>query len=534
MNKLELAQRGWSLARGLRWIVRNPVTLDEARRVVADEVRRRDERLLTVLDELVWPFPRSPTHQLLVHAGVEPGDLRALVADRGVEGALEALRDAGVYVAYEEYQGKVEARRGSATFSFSPADFFNPVTAGDYMATTGGSRGAGTPVELSFTWQRRQGMKGPILRAMAGVQGARTAIWLPVFPSAAGFGAVMKNAAGGQIADRWFSQVPTDVGGIASHKQLANRFLPMLQTLARTGLPSPEHVPNDDPEPVVRWLQATLARDGMAILNGYASSMVAAARWAAERGIDLTGTMCTPSSEPVTAGKLAALRAAGMRPFGQYAFVPEGIMGMQCPHCDDEDYHLWGNELALVTRTRPRDDGTLVPAYLWTSLVEEAPRVMLNVENDDFGGVRHDVDCGCELGRLGLSTRLHGIRGMSKVVAAGITLESDELDRLVELELPARAGGGPGDYQLVEDEGPDGTRVSLRVHPRLGDVDAGALLDAVRRVLAGSDNGVLAEKVWMPGGALRILHEPPAATRAGKTLAYERLGAPTAAATPIP
>jgi hypothetical protein len=56
----------------------------------------------------------------------------------------------------------------------------------------------------------------------------------------------------------------------------------------------------------------------------------------------------------------------------------------------------------------------------------------------------------------------------------------------------------------------------------------------VREVLARSDNGVLAEKVWMPGGALRILSEAPAATRAGKTLAYERLGAPAASGTPIP
>ena len=129
---------------------------------------------------------------LLEHAGLAAGDVRQLVADRGLEGALGVLRDAGVYVSYEEYLGKQPARRGSATFDFSPPEFFNPVTEADFMGSTGGSRSSGTPVEMSFTYERRQAVLRSLQYQEFGLIGAPGAIWLPVFPSSAGFGAVLK------------------------------------------------------------------------------------------------------------------------------------------------------------------------------------------------------------------------------------------------------------------------------------------------------------------------------------------------------
>lgn len=520
-----MARRGFTVARGLRGLVRQPVTLAESRAVVAAEVRERGPRFLASLDRLVWPVARSPIRRLLEHAGIEAGDLARLVEDTGLDGTLEALRDAGVYVAYEEYHGRSEARRGSATFSFEPADFFNPLTKADYLATTGGSRSEGTPVELSFAWQRRQGLQRPLQAEMAGCLGAPLAVWLPVFPSAAGFGAVMKSTAGGNRPERWFSQVPTDLRGITTHKQIANRFLPALNALTRAGMPGPEHVPTSDPAPVVTWLQDALGRTGKAAITGYASSLTALARHALDHGVDLTGVVAYPASEPVTTGKLTTMRAAGMAPFPMYAFVPEGTMGVHCQHCEDEEYHLWGQDLAVVSRRRSRGDGTDVDAFLWTSLALEAPRVMVNVENDDYGTIQRDLPCPCPLGQMGLTTRLSRIRGISKVVAAGISLDGEVFDALTELALPARLGGGPGDFQFVEDDGDAGTSVTLRIHPRLGDIDHHAARNAVRDALADSDNGVLADSVW-GADRLRIDRAAPLATKAGKILAFERLAVP--------
>jgi hypothetical protein len=520
-----MARRAVGMARGLRALVREPVTVPAAEAVVTDEVARRGPRFLASLDRLVWPYPSSPTRRLLTHAGYEPADVARLVTDEGLVPALEHLRDAGVYVSYEEYHGRIDARRGSATFSFSPPDFFNSVQEADYLATTGGSRSTGTPVELSFAWQRRQGVQRAIQFDRAGVRGAPTAIWLPVFPSAAGFGAVMKTTAGGNRPERWFSQVPVDLEGISSHKQLANKFLPALSALARAGLPSPRYVPTSDPEPVVRWLVDALHRNGVAALTGYASSLTAAARWASEHGIALDGVVAYPSSEPVTIGKLAAMRAAGMRPYPTYAFTPEGTMALSCDECDDEEYHLWDHELAVIARRRTRGDDTEVDALLLTSLAAEAPRVLVNVENDDYGVVRPDVDCSCGLAALGLRTRISNIRGISKVVAAGISLDGEVFDRLVERELPDRVGGGAGDYQFVEREGSSGTTMSLRVHPDV-DLNEEHLRDAVDAVLRTTDNGVLAAAVWERNGGLSIERSAPLVTKAGKTLSFERIGDP--------
>lgn len=528
-----MARRAIGVARGLRRITAEPVVIDEARRTVAEEVAHRADRFLASLDALVWPYPQSPAGLLLAAAGVEDGDLRALLHEHGLLGGLEHLRDLGVYVAYEEAQGRQPVVRGSTRFDIDPASFFNPIVPADYLATTGGSRSKGTPVELSFRWQRRQGAQRAIQHDMAGTPGAPTAVWLPVFPSAAGFGAVMKQAAGGNRPERWFSQIPVDLSGIESHKQLANRAIPALNALARTGLPSPEHVPSSDPEPVVRWMVDAVERSGAAAIAGYATSITAAARWATEHGVRLDGVVAFPASEPVTSGKLAAMRASGMEALPAYAFVPEGTMAIGCPSFGDEEYHVWDQDLAVVTRRRDRGDGTEVDALCWTSLAIEAPRVLLNVENDDFGRLEHDVDCGCPLGELGLRTRLSDIRGMSKVVAAGISIDGSTFDHLCEELLPARIGGGPGDYQFVEDDTHGSTVIQLRIRPTVGIIDIDAALRIVRAEIERDEFGVLASSVWGDDGHVRVVRTEPIVTRAGKQLAFERLS-PTTRTAPTP
>jgi hypothetical protein len=510
--------------RGLRRLVRHPVPYEVARDTVRSDLANRESLLLRSLDELVLPFPSSPTRQLLEVAGIERGDVARLLDDHGLDGALGVLRDAGVYVAYEEYQGHVPATRGSATLEFSPPAFFNPVQRADFLGATGGSRGAPTQLELSFAYERRQAMLRLLQYELYGVRKAPTATWAPVFPSAAGFGATVKAAAAGNAPERWFSQVAAVTEGVTSHKRRFNQVFPALNAIARTGLPVPEHVPTSSASVVVDWFQDALRRDGRALIGGYASSITAAARYAIDHGIDLTGVVAMPASEPVTTAKLNVMRAAGMRPCPLYAFMPEGGIAIGCPHTPDETYHLWDHDLAAITRRRQRSDGLDIDAFVWTSLSREAPRVMLNVENDDYGRItRDDQPCECLLGQLGVRTRISDVRGVSKVVAAGITLEGELFDEIVEHALPARLGGGPGDYQFVEDELDGRARVTLRVHPDVGAIDESAAIATVLDVLRKTDNGVLAAEVWSPAGVLRVQREVPLLTPAGKCLSYERV-----------
>ncbi len=268
-----------------------------------------------------------------------------------------------------------------------------------------------------------------------------------------------------------------------------------------------------------------LRRAGGAALTGYASSLTAAARWASEHHIDLTGVAAFPASEPVTEGKVAVMRAAGMEPHPMYAFTPEGTVALQCPHCVGEEYHVWDQDVAVVSRRRPRGDGGEVEALLWTSLATEAPRVLVNVENDDYGTIRRDVECSCSLAELGLRTAVADIRGMSKVVSAGISLDGELFDHLAEVVLPARLGGSAGDYQFVEQESGGSTVVALRVHPRVGEVDPSAAERALQAALGDSDNGVLAAAVWRSQGGLQVERTEPLVTAAGKVLSFDRLRA---------
>lgn len=113
--------------------------------------------------------------------------------------------------------------------------------------------------------------------------------------------------------------------------------------------------------------------------------------------------------------------------------------------------------------------------------------------------------CGCPLQARGWTTHLQAIRSPDKLSPGGMTLMDADLVRAPEHVLPRRYGGGPTDYQLVEDEGEGGRlRLRLLVHPAVGPLDASAVaatfLDAI-----GTGSGVerLTGLVWREAGLQR-------------------------------
>jgi hypothetical protein len=161
----------------------------------------------------------------------------------------------------------------------------------------------------------------------------------------------------------------------------------------------------------------------------------------------------------------------------------------------------------------PRD------ALLISSIRKTAPLILLNVSMGDRANlVRRD--CGCGLERIGWSTHLHTIRSFEKLTAGGITFFDTDVIRVLEEVLPKRFGGGPTDYQLVEEEAPSGNPcLRLLVDPSIGPVDdavvADAFLDAIG---AGSGGPRVAELVWREAGVLQVERREPERTRSGKIL----------------
>jgi hypothetical protein len=489
----------------------------------------REARFLDALDQLVWSTPSSPYLPLLAHAGVEAGDLRSLVATDGLEGALEQLRDSGVYVSYEEYMGAEPIRRGSLELDVDPTSFFGPGDRDELFARTGGTRsGSGSPVSVSFAQKKSTGGQTLLREAAEGSPpGTPTAIWHPCLPSAAGLLLVLSMVAAGRPPERWFSQIPTTMAGVPASKRVTNLLLPLVGRFAGMRLPGPRYAPNDAPEPVLRWCLDALARTGSARLRTYPSSAVMLANAAIAQGARLDGLVVTMTGEPATIGRRRAVEATGARTATSYGFMQGGAIASSCIHETAERYHLFDGRFAVIGRPRERNDGVLVDAFLWTSLSATPRAVMINVENDDYGTITREAQpCSCLWGQLGSMTSIRDIRGMTKVVAGGVTVAGEVLERLVDQVLPATVGGTPLDYQFAELDADDRGLLALRVDPRLGALDEAAVLDVVVRELEQKEMGRLASAVWVPGASIKILRAPAVAAPSGKTLPFEPLHQP--------
>jgi hypothetical protein len=144
--------------------------------------------------------------------------------------------------------------------------------------------------------------------------------------------------------------------------------------------------------------------------------------------------------------------------------------------------------------------------------------MMLNVESDDYGVVE-ERDCGCPIGELGLRLHLHAIRSYEKLTSEGMNFVGTELLALVEEILPGRFGGGPADYQLVEQEVDGLPKVSVVVSPRIGPVDDTAVASTVLEAL-GSGPGYrdMMARLWRDGDTLRVERREPHQTGQAKIL----------------
>jgi len=143
----------------------------------------------------------------------------------------------------------------------------------------------------------------------------------------------------------------------------------------------------------------------------------------------------------------------------------------------------------------------------------------MNVSLGDQAELTHRT-CGCPLEGLGWTSHLQSIRSYEKLTAGGMTLLDADVIRVLEEELPARFGGGPIDYQLVEDEGPDGAaRVRLLIHPRVGPLDEREVVDLVLGTIGrGSGAARVLALNWRNAGILQAERRVPLAPSNGKVL----------------
>ena len=124
---------------------------------------------------------------------------------------------------------------------------------------------------------------------------------------------------------------------------------------------------------------------------------------------------------------------------------------------------------------------------------------------------------------MGWTEHLEEVRSFEKLTPEGGTFLGSTLVSLVEEMLPAQFGGDLTDYQLLEQEDPEGfTRLSVLVHPRLGPIDEDAIRERVEQTLAPA--GWPITRVYREAGTLRVHRTAPMMTTAVKVMPLHHLG----------
>jgi hypothetical protein len=496
------------------------MTPEQARGILLDRLGSRETNFLRSVERGVYANPRSPYGALLRRAGCEAGDLRAMVSRDGVEGALRALREEGVYVTFEEFKGQHPIVRGELSIGARPEDFDNPSFERYYQVSTGGSTGGGRRVLMDLEYLSARVPMQLMVDEVHGLLGVPGAIWFEI-PPGNGLDSVLLRVPYGNVPRRWFTPV---LGGRDAPDwkfRVATRGIVETARFCGAPIPRPQHVPLDRADIIARWAAETLRSDGRCVVRGHVSKMLRVAVAARELGLDLTGATLSGGGEPPTAAKVRQITATGARFLANYYFTEVGPVGFGCTNAvDPNDQHLLLDHLAMIQA--PRDVpgfGVTVEPFCFTTLLPTAPKLLLNVEIDDYGVVETRA-CGCPWHELGLTTHVREIRSFRKLTGEGVTLIGSDMERILEDELPSRFGGSPLDYQLVEEEDDRGfTRLTLLVDPRLDLHDEGAVVTAVLASLqARGAAAQMSQAIWRQAGSLRIRRETPRATARGKLM----------------
>jgi hypothetical protein len=508
-------------ASGLPAFLEDRLSAERCRELVRQRLHAREDNFLRLLERGIYGQPRSPFRALLVRAGAEYGDVAALVRADGVEGALGRLYDDGVYVTYEEFKGLRPVERPGLSLSVASTDFDNPLYLPAYTAANTGSSGVTRRVRLDFDALAMNATYDSFIHDLFGVHGRPFGLWLPVPPSLIGLANVLRTAKLGKTVERWFSQNPLDPRAGSLKDYLLTKYTVAACRRYGVAFPAPEHVPLAEAHVVAEWLAEKRSLGTPALFSaGSPSAGVRICLAARERGLDISGTVFRFTGEPYTEGKAQVVAEAGCRATSVYSATELNLIGVGCPAPEQPDeVHFAADRLAVLQRRRGvGSNGASVGALLFTTLHPGCPKLTLNVEMDDYA-VLTRRDCGCPAQQLGFDHHLHTIRSHAKLTSAGTTFLGSELHTLVEQTLPARFGGAPTDYQLVEEERDGLPEVVIVVSPRVGEVDERALvasvLDGVRR---GAAYHRMMAGFWRDGETLRVVRREPHSTHSAKIL----------------
>jgi len=510
------------LAFNLRGFLSSTINVEESKQTVTAGLRNRERNLLNLVQKGIYQNPKSPYTKLLQMAGCEYGDMESLVNKEGIEATLKKLLAEGVYLSWEEFKGKKEVVRGGRHFQFRETDFDNPFLVSHFEASSSASRSAGTRVMMNLDRFSYQANHAAVAFAARGILGSPILLWMPILPSGAGLVAVLWAAKMSNLPRRWFSPVEARAIKPALAKRLATYYVVYASRLFGAAFPKPEYLSLEQAHKVTDCLAEILKEGRGCVLWTFANSAVRVCQAARERQLELSGVTFILGGEPLTPAKMKEIRAAGAKALNLYVAVEVGLIGFGCAGqtvASDDVHHCKDLHAVIQHRRETSPGGMSVDAFLFTSLLPKAPKILLNVESGDHGVIetRH---CGCQLEELGLTDHIYSIRSFDKLTGEGMTFVGTDILRIIEEVLPVKFGGTSADYQMVEEEDEQGyTSLSLSVSPEVGAIDEGELIKTILSELRkGKDTQRMMAEIWSQAKMLRVKRQRPFVTAAGKLL----------------
>lgn len=512
----------WQTLRGIREYLGTPAHPDPLA-VLRHQLEHRQETFLEMLRSTVFQDPKHPYFQMFEIAGCSYADLESSVLSRGLEPTLRQLLEAGVYLTHDEFKGKQPIIRSGRVIPATTDSFRNPLVRGGMSGLTSGSRSRGTRVPQD-TRSRLYREAWQVLRYQEWQIERHLPVTLnPILPSTTGLSFCLMQSRLGQPVRRWFT------AGDSLRRSGPYRLLTcaLVAAARRMGaeLPFPSILPRNDFSPVTRYLAEQNRRGFKCHVNAFTSPAVRVASAALQQGLDISGTVFIVGGEALTDAKRAVINSAGAEAYSFYAISEVSGVGVACRQMkSDNCVHLCHDRVAVIQRrTRTPVGEQEVDALYFTSLQTFAPFVLINAEMGD-AGIIEPATCDCLFSRFGFGWQIRGVYSYGKMTGQGITLVGTDLLRILEQVLPARLGGAPGDYQLVEVEGADQTNIVLRVSPRIRGLTPERVRDIFLKELRSCYGGSLADRTWRHAAGLKVVMAEPLTTRTGKVLPLHLLG----------
>jgi hypothetical protein len=510
-----------ALAAALPGFFRQRVTLENAEKGLARLLDSRARTFLDLVRAEIFESADSPYRALFTHAGCTFADLEAGVRRDGLEPTLERLAREGVFLTSDEFGGRTPTIRGSLVLQVTPGAFERRGPMPGYALESSGSRGAPVRSFSPLDWRGLQTLGEAVFFATHDLYACVHALYEPLVTGR--ITTLLINGRLGVPTDRWFAlRVRAHGPAEIRYHHINARLVAALGRHFGPGIADPTPVDPGDVIPILRWIAANQQSGRRSAVRTVVSNATRIARAALDAGVPLEGVVFWASGEPLTPTRKQLIEASGARVALQYGPGGGLATALGCGRPDAiDDMHLPLMLWTAVSHPVPLDlPGPPVHPLLFTTLHPFAPRLLVNVGNGDHATIT-SRDCGCPLHRAGLTRHVHAVRSFEKLTGEGMNYFGSALHDLVERVLPSAFGGGPGDYQLVEEEDDRGqARITLVVDPVVGPLDEARVLEQMQETLAaGSRSSRFMTAIWQDAGAFRIRRETPHASARGKVLA---------------